>query len=368
MTQRTNREPMQGSKRGSGRRTNRATGGNAAALSRRARRKRIIRRRRIVVSVIAVAVIAAIVAAVIAVGGLLSANSASDESSASADDMTVEQADTQPYDGDLDRDDVPQVDAASVKQQELDALRTDLEQRIAGYQGTWQVYVEDLATGASIEINNHQGYSASVVKLYVMLAVFQRINDGELTETSTIDSLLEQMITVSSNEATNTLIDTLGDGDADAGFAIVNQIAQDYGFTESFINQYLGYTDGDPTRKQTSAHDSGAFMAAVYRGELVTPEYSQRMLDLLLAQTRRTKIPGGVPDGTLVANKTGEITGVENDAAIVFATSDASGAIDGSATEGDYVLTVMTEDITDSSATQTSIRDLSSAVWSALVG
>ena len=58
--------------------------------------------------------------------------------------------------------------------------------------------------------------------------------------------------------------------------------------------------------------------------------------------------------------------GVENDAAIVFATSDTSAAIDGTAATGDYVLTVMTSDVNDSAAAQASIRDLSGAVWNAM--
>lgn len=269
--------------------------------------------------------------------------------------------------GTLSRDAVPSADAA-VAQRRLDTLRDELTRRIEGYQGIWQVYAEDLATGASIAIDSHRSYSASVIKLYVMLSVFQRIADGSLVESDAIDTLLEQMITVSSNEATNTLIDLLGDGDADAGFATVNRIAAEYGFEDTFIDQYLGVVDGDPTRKQTSASDAGRFMAAVYRGELVSPAWSERMLGLLLAQTRRTKIPGGVPTGTAVANKTGEIDGVENDAAIVFATADTSAAIDGSATTWDYVLAVLTEGVTDSSAAQASIRDLSAAVWAAMEG
>ena len=42
------------------------------------------------------------------------------------------------------------------------------------------------------------------------------------------------------------------------------------------------------------------------------------MLDLLLKQTRRWKIPSGLPSGTKVANKTGETSQYQHDAAIVF--------------------------------------------------
>ena len=42
------------------------------------------------------------------------------------------------------------------------------------------------------------------------------------------------------------------------------------------------------------------------------------MLNLLKQQTRRTKIPAGVPSGVTVANKTGETDDVTHDAAIVY--------------------------------------------------
>lgn len=333
----------------------------------RGERRRLARRRRRT-AIVAAAVAAAVVLGAVAGGVWLHSSAANNAGEGRQTPVAEPVGDGAPTHDALSRDAVPPIDAAIEAQRRLDAMRVDLERRIDGYQGTWQMYLEDLSTGASITINNHRGYSASVVKLYIMLAVYQRIADGALTETDAIDGLLTQMITVSSNEAANSLIDALGGGDADAGFAIVNDIAQQYGFTDSYIRQYLGVVDGDPEQKQTSAVDSGRFMAAVYRGELVSPAYSQRMLDLLLGQTRRSKIPGGVPDGVTVANKTGEIAGVENDAAIVFATSDTSAAIDGTATAGDYVLTVMTSDVDDSAAAQASIRDLSGAVWAAMQG
>ncbi|TPF95883.1 hypothetical protein EP30_09920 [Bifidobacterium sp. UTCIF-39] len=244
--------------------------------------------------------------------------------------------------------------AKQAKQTQLDTMKTALEQQLGGYSGTWSLYVEDMTTGAAISINDHQQPSASVIKLYVMLAVYDQISQGKLTETSDIDELLTQMITVSSNQATNTLVKTLGGGDAQAGFQIVNSTAKANGFNETAMNDLL-YDSGthDSSLKQTSVNDAGAFMAKVYRGQLISADMSGRMLDLLLKQARRTKIPAGVPDGTKVANKTGEIPGAENDAAIVYGT------------KGDYVITVMSENVENSTA-QANIRAISGTVWDAM--
>ena len=98
----------------------------------------------------------------------------------------------------------------------------------------------------------------------------------------------------------------------------------------------------------TLARDCGTFLAKAYRGELVSANASKRMVDLLLGQTRRTKIPAGVPAGVQVANKTGELAAVQNDVAIVYGTRP-------------YVIAVMTNDVDKSAATN--IADLSAKVY-----
>lgn len=255
--------------------------------------------------------------------------------------------------------------AKQKKQRTLDALSTQLQQQLAGYQGTWQIYVEDLPTGAAISINSHQQYSASVIKLMVMLAVFQQVADGTLQEDAQIDDLLTKMITVSDNEATNTLVDMLGNSDTQAGYATVNGTAERYGFTQSHLDQRMGDLSGS-TGKQTSAGDQGRFLAAACRGQLISPEYSQRMIGLMLQQTRRSKIPAGLPSQVSVANKTGESPGVENDSAMVFAAGDGEHIAGVTPGAGDYVIAVMSEGVPLSDEAQRDIRAMSSTVWSAL--
>ncbi len=259
----------------------------------------------------------------------------------------------------------PQELAKRDRQQTLDSLSNQLQQKISGYDGHWQVYVEDLPTGAAISINNHQQYSASVIKLMVMLAVFQRIHDGTFPDTAEVDHLLTQMITVSSNEATNTLVDELGGGDTQAGYDTVNTIAKQYGFAQSHLNQRMGDLTGN-TGKQTSVDDQGRFLAAACRGQLVSAQYSQRMIDLMLGQQRRSKIPAGLPSQISVANKTGESPGVENDSAMVFASNDGQHITGSQPGRGDYVIAVMSEDINSSSTAQANIRDISASTWAIL--
>ena len=237
----------------------------------------------------------------------------------------------------------------------LDTLTQQLSTMIAGYDGTWSIYVQTLADGEEASIGSASTYSASVIKLFVLQAVERQIEDGELEETDEVDSLLTQMITVSSNDATNELIELLGEGDAQSGLDIVNELDEQLGYSDTTMTELIGLSNGNPRKKQTSVTDAGRLLAAIYNGTCVNSDTSDRMVALLKAQTRTSKIPAGVPGGTVTANKTGEITGVENDAAIVWT---------GGST--DYVLVVFSSDVPDSDVAQERIAAISTAVWDAL--
>ncbi len=60
-------------------------------------------------------------------------------------------------------------------------------------------------------------------------------------------------------------------------------------------------------------------MGAIARGEAVDAESSREMIEILERQKFNEGIPAGLPQGTRVAHKTGEITKIHHDAAIVFA-------------------------------------------------
>ena len=71
-------------------------------------------------------------------------------------------------------------------------------------------------------------------------------------------------------------------------------------------------------RNVSSAKDCAKLLEEIYEGTCVSKSYSKKMLNLLLKQTRRSKIPSGIPSGIKVANKTGETNSVHHDMAIVY--------------------------------------------------
>lgn len=242
------------------------------------------------------------------------------------------------------------------QQQEMEKMEGVVQQLIARFgDGEWAVYVKDLTRGGSFEINSHSMESASLIKLYIMGAVWQAVEDKALVMTPEIQELLTQMITVSDNESSNRLVEALSPSGLShpEGRTVVNGFAAANGFSETSQGRDLkDHRDVEPVEKNyTSVRDCGLFMEKVYRAQCVSPEASGQMLELLKGQQRREKIPGGLPEGVVTANKTGEVSTMEHDVAIVYGPGR------------DYVLCVMSVGLVDTQAARQHIREISAAVY-----
>lgn len=132
-------------------------------------------------------------------------------------------------------------------------------------------------------------------------------------KTMTLEELNVQMITVSSNFATNLLIDRLGVKNVRAtveamgayGVEVRRGVEDQKAFDQGIINE-------------TTARGLFVLLNAIARGAAVSKSASERMVEVLAAQKFNDGIPQGVPPGTKVAHKTGTITRVHHDAAIVY--------------------------------------------------
>ena len=137
---------------------------------------------------------------------------------------------------------------------------------------------------------------------------------GAVGQTRTLGQLCELMITVSSNLATNLLIERLG---------IDNIRSTVHSLHADGMNVLRGVEDGKAFERglinTTTARGLLQLFEAIARGEAVDPESSREMVGILERQSFNNGIPAGVPAGTRVAHKTGEITQIHHDAGIVFA-------------------------------------------------
>lgn len=198
--------------------------------------------------------------------------------------------------------------------------------------GNWAAAFIELNTDGQTIINDSQMQAASLIKLFIMGAIYEDY-DTYAAQNGNIDNYLYSMITVSDNSAANALVGILGGGDTNAGKNAVTSYSQSHGYNFTSMGRLLleSTVNGD---NYTSVGDCARFMSAVYNGEL---PHSDEMLNLLKKQQRTSKIPAGVPYGVQTANKTGELPQVQNDAAIVFA-------------DNPYVFCVMSENVGEGSA------------------
>ena len=230
----------------------------------------------------------------------------------------------------------------------------------------WAFSVKNLTTGAQGSIEgDRQMKSASVIKLFIMAAIYDRVcypasEERHITFEESYDGELKQlitdMITVSDNEAANTLIERLGGGDAQTGMQVVNQFCQENGYTATVLGRR--FLEENPAGDNyTSANDCLRLLESIYSGTCVNAEASAKMYEYLVNQTRRNKIPAGLEGTTaLSANKTGELAGeygdqVENDAAVV----ETDGSV--------YVLCILSQNLADHAAAIEQIAQISGTVY-----
>lgn len=133
-------------------------------------------------------------------------------------------------------------------------------------------------------------------------------------QTRTLRQLAELMITVSSNFATNLMIEKLG---------VENIRATVHALGADGMSVLRGVEDGKAFEKglnnTTTARALAVLLTAIADGKAVDAESSKRMVAILERQKFNEAIPAGLPAGVKVAHKTGDITGVHHDAAIVYA-------------------------------------------------
>jgi beta-lactamase class A len=243
----------------------------------------------------------------------------------------------------------------------------------------------DLASGDTLFLNADTSFhAASTMKVPVMIELFRRANTGSfrmnqglllvnqfasladgspyaldpdsdsdstlyhrIGDRVPVDTLLRLMITRSSNFATNTLITLVG---ADQ----VTRTMRALGAQR--IQVLRGVEDGKAFEKglnnTTTARDLAIVLRSIEEGKAASPSATREMLGILLAQEFNEKIPAGLPSGIRVAHKTGEITAVSHDAAIVYPVGRKP-----------YVLVVLTRGISDGAKSSKLIADLSSIIY-----
>jgi beta-lactamase class A len=233
----------------------------------------------------------------------------------------------------------------------LRTLQSDIEKELSGKKGTFAVAFKDLKTGGEIKINHKETFhAASTMKTPVMIEVYKQAAEGRFSlndsielknefksivdgspfnldsaddseselyrhigEKRTINNLLYQMIIVSSNFATNLIMQKVGAQNVTQSMRqlgakdiqVLRGVEDDKAFEKGLINT-------------TTAHDLMLIFEKMANGQAVNAEASQAMINILLDQKFNEIIPALLPPGVKVAHKTGSITHVHHDSGIII--------------------------------------------------
>ncbi|MCA8969701.1 MAG: serine hydrolase [Planctomycetes bacterium] len=193
-------------------------------------------------------------------------------------------------------------------------------------------------------------HAASTMKVPVMIEFFRRIDEGEFTESSeivlenrfasivdgspyslspdddsdvelytrvgkrvTLGELCTRMIDRSSNLATNVLVGHLG---APRIQATIEGIGTQHTQVLRGVEDQKAYDRGLSNR--TCARDLAVLLRSILEERAASAASCARMLAILEGQRHRSMLPAGLPPGTRIAHKTGQITKIHHDAAIIW--------------------------------------------------
>lgn len=213
-------------------------------------------------------------------------------------------------------------------------LDAAVESALASFPGDVAVVVADPVGGATYEHGTDRVFaSASLYKLAVMVEVYRRaaaggvslddstvtiadedmVDDGVETDSGTTLSVrdaLERMITVSDNSCARALLRLLD-------IHQVNATTQALGLSATRINTGLPDAERTADENTTSARDMERLFTGLVRGTVVSPAASAEMLAVLGHQQINDRLPSGLPDGTPIAHKTGNLDGVAHDVGVI---------------------------------------------------
>jgi beta-lactamase class A len=168
----------------------------------------------------------------------------------------------------------------------------------------------------------------------------------------TIKVLARLMIIRSSNLATNLLIDQLG---AARVTATARALGADSIEVRRGVEDQKAFDLG--WNNTTTARDLAVLLAALQRGQAASAASTAVALDMLRGQEFNDGIPAGLPPGTPVAHKTGELTAVFHDAALIYPPGRPP-----------FVLVVLTKGYAPRAQAMKVQADLARLAWNAIVG
>ena len=209
--------------------------------------------------------------------------------------------------------------------------------------GDVSYYLNAVDWAEPVVYNIHSMDPASVMKIYVLARVTEGIADGTIERNDThimdatnvaegsgdlqfepygssytVGQLVREMMRKSDNTATNMLIDVVG------GVEEMHESVERWGLEDTLYgSKFVGPSVViGPRYNQTSAADVGKLLTRIARGEFLGGAWDESIIEEMTHTENDSKIAARLPAGVTVAHKTGELEGLEHDAAILTTDAD----------------------------------------------
>ena len=235
---------------------------------------------------------------------------------------------------------------------DLQSLRSKIDSTFSASSGTFALAFKDLSgSNDSLLINENENFhAASTMKTPVMIEIFNQVQEGKFSLSDSllirnefksivdgskfslelardggeklydsigtkvsIGDLVRDMIINSSNLATNLLIELV---DAKNVNRKMRMMGAEHINVLRGVEDMKAYEAG--LSNSTTAYDLMLIFEHLANGTAVNQEADSKMISILLDQHHRDVIPAKLPKDLKIANKTGWITGVHHDSAIVY--------------------------------------------------
>ena len=241
--------------------------------------------------------------------------------------------------------------ACMQKKDPLNELKKEVQDKLAISNARFGVAFKDLQTGKTLLLNEKDDFhAASTMKTPVLVELFRQAAAGKFSLTDsiviknsfssivdgseysldsaddsefelykdigkrrTIASLAYEMIILSSNLATNLLIDLVK---PDSVMLTMKKIGANDIKVLRGVEDNKAYQKG--LNNTTTAYDLLLIYEQMANEKLISDAASKEMIKILLDQRFNEIIPAQLPKNVKVAHKTGSITGVQHDSGIVF--------------------------------------------------
>lgn len=205
--------------------------------------------------------------------------------------------------------------------------------------GDVAVVVKNLNTNSNIMINEAEVFpSASTIKLVIISTLMKEVSKGSMKLEDKItlldkckcggDGILKElneghsftfkeiatlMIILSDNTATNILIDLLS-------MEKINEMAKELGMESTQLGRKMMDSEAAKMGREnvTTAKDMCHVLELIYKGKVVSKEYSEIILDILKRQQVGGRLNLYLPEDIIIAHKTGDLDKLEHDVGIVY--------------------------------------------------